>query len=63
VRSTKDESLDRMIFVGQVSLRRAVTEYVNHYRCERNHQGLGNRLIYRNGLLQRMRADLPAPAA
>jgi len=51
VRSTKDESLNRMIFVGQVSLRRAVTEYVNHYHCERNHRGLGNRLIYRNGAI------------
>ena len=25
--------------------RRAVTEFVEHYHCERNHQGLGNRLI------------------
>jgi hypothetical protein len=34
-----------MIFVGQASLRRAVGEYVQHYHEERNHQGLGNRLI------------------
>ena len=45
VRSIKDECLDRMIFVGQASLRRAVREYVEHYRTERNHQGLENRLI------------------
>jgi putative transposase len=45
VRSIKDECLDRMIFVGQASLRRAVTEYVSHYHAERNHQGLENRLI------------------
>src|SRR4029453_4345021 len=31
VRSIKDECLDRMIFVGQESLRRAVTEYMEHY--------------------------------
>jgi putative transposase len=45
VRSIKEECLDRMILVGQESLRRAVTEFVVHYHCERNHQGLGNRLI------------------
>jgi transposase InsO family protein len=45
VRSIKDECLDRMIFVGQESLRRAVGEYMEHYHSERNHQGLENRLI------------------
>ena len=45
VRSIKEECLDRMIFVGQGSLRRAVAEYVSHYHAERNHQGLENRLI------------------
>src|SRR6266581_8722326 len=45
VRSIKEECLDRMIFVGQASLRRAVREYVEHYQRERNHQGLENRLI------------------
>jgi transposase InsO family protein len=45
VRSIKEECLDRMIFVGQASLRRAVSEYMAHYHAERNHQGLGNRLI------------------
>jgi transposase InsO family protein len=33
VRSIKDECLDRMIFVGQASLRRAVAEYMDHYKC------------------------------
>jgi transposase InsO family protein len=45
VRSIKDECLDRMVFVGQGSLRRAVSEYTDHYHTERNHQGLENRLI------------------
>jgi len=45
VRSIKDECLNRMIFIGQASLRRAVAEYLDHYHGERNHQGLGNRLI------------------
>ena len=34
-----------MIFVGQGSLRRAVREHIEHYRRERKHQGLENRLI------------------
>lgn len=45
VRSIKDECLNRMIFVGPASLRRAVTEYMEHYHAERNHQGRENRLI------------------
>jgi putative transposase len=34
-----------MIFIGEVSLRRAIGEFMAHYHAERNHQGLGNRLI------------------
>jgi hypothetical protein len=34
-----------MIFVGQGSLRRSVSEYMDHYHTVRNHQGLDNRLI------------------
>jgi len=34
-----------MIFIGEVSLRRAVREFMGHYHAERNHRGLGNRLI------------------
>lgn len=45
VRSIKEECLAKMIFVGQASLRRAVSEYMVHYHGERNHQGLGNALI------------------
>jgi putative transposase len=45
VRSIKEECLNRMIFIGQASLRRAVREYIEHYHEERNHQGLGNQLI------------------
>ena len=37
--------MDRMILVGEASLRRAVAEFIEHYHHERNHQGLGNRLI------------------
>jgi transposase InsO family protein len=45
VRSIKDECLNRMIFIGQASLRRAIAHYMEHYHAERNHQGLENRLI------------------
>ena len=45
VRSIKDECLNRMIFFGQASLRRAIGEFMAHYHEERNHQGLENRLI------------------
>jgi len=41
----KDECLDRMIFIGEASLRRAIAEFMTHYHEARNHQGLGNRLI------------------
>ena len=45
VRSIKEDCLERMIFFGEDSLRVAVREYFSHYHAERNHQGLGNRLI------------------
>jgi putative transposase len=45
VRSVKESCLDRMILVGEALLRRAVREFIEHYHVERNHQGLGNRLI------------------
>jgi hypothetical protein len=34
-----------MILFGEASLRRALREYVVHYQTERNHQGVGNRLL------------------
>jgi transposase InsO family protein len=43
--SLKSECLDRMIFFGEESLRRAVRHFLAHYHEERSHQGLGNRLI------------------
>jgi len=45
VLSIKSECLRRMIFFGESSLRRAVTDYVEHYHVERAHQGLGNERI------------------
>jgi transposase InsO family protein len=45
MRSIKSECLDRMIFFSERQLCRAVGEYLAHYHCERNHQGLSNQLI------------------
>ena len=45
VRSIKEECLDRLIPFGERHFRTAIGEYVAHYHAERNHQGIGNRLI------------------
>jgi transposase InsO family protein len=45
VRTIKESCLERIILVGEASLRRAVREFADHYHHERNHQGLGNQLI------------------
>ncbi len=47
VRSAKSECVGQVIPLGERHLRRIVSEYVEHYHFERNHQGLGNRLIDR----------------
>ena len=45
VRTIKESCLNRMIFFGEKSVRRAINEFVDYYHHERNHQGLGNRQI------------------
>ncbi len=45
VRSIKAECLSRMLFFGEASLRRALSEYAEHYNAERPHQGVGNRTL------------------
>ena len=46
VRSVKEECLSKVILFGERSLRRALNEFVEHYHCERNHQGKGNVLLF-----------------
>ena len=58
VRAIKEECLDRMIFVGQASLRRAISEFVVHYHCERNHQGVENRLLQPGVILPKRSAQV-----
>ena len=45
VRTIKESCVERLVLIGEGSLRRAVREFVDHYHHERNHQGLDNRLI------------------
>ena len=45
VGTIEESCLDRMILFGEGSLRKAIHEFLAHYHNERNHQGLGNRLI------------------
>jgi putative transposase len=45
MRSVKEECLERIIFLGERSLRNALREFLVHFHSERNHQGLDNRLI------------------
>ena len=47
VGSIKAECINRLIFFGEASLRRALREYTMHYHQERNHQGMQNRLLNR----------------
>jgi transposase InsO family protein len=45
VRTIKESCLARLILFGEGSVRRAASEFTAHYHRERNHQGLGNKLI------------------
>ena len=42
----KEECLSKLILFGEGSLRRAVTEFIEHFHEERNHQGKGNVLLF-----------------
>ena len=46
MRSIKESCLERMILFGEDALRIAVREFVAHYHHGRNHQGIGNVLIF-----------------
>ena len=46
VRSVKEECLSKVILFGERSLRRALSEYVDHFHAERNHQGEGKVLLF-----------------
>ena len=45
IRSIKEDCLNHLVFLGEGSLRHAVSEYVEFYNHERPHQGLDNELV------------------
>jgi putative transposase len=49
MRSIKEEALEQMVTLGERSLYYAMQQYLIHYHTERNHQGLDNQLIVREG--------------
>jgi putative transposase len=49
VRSIKEEALRLMLLLGERSLHYVLQQYLAHYHTERNHQGLDNQLIAREG--------------
>lgn len=46
VRTIRESCLNRIIVFSEAGLRRVLTQFLKHYHCERNHQGLGNRLLF-----------------
>src|SRR5215471_1153916 len=46
VRSIKEECLTKLILFGEHSLRRVVSNFLEHYHQERNHQGNDNQLLF-----------------
>ena len=46
VLSRHKECLSKVILFGERSLRRALSNYVDHFHSERNHQGKGNILLF-----------------
>jgi transposase InsO family protein len=46
VRSLKSECLSKLILFSEGSLRRAVTQFIEHYHLERPHQGKSNQLLF-----------------
>jgi transposase InsO family protein len=49
IRSIKEDALAQMIMLGERSLHYAIQQYLAHYHHERNHQGLDNHVISREG--------------
>jgi putative transposase len=52
VRSIKEECLSKLILFGETSLRRVVSDFLEHYHQERNHQGKDNLLLFPTSVLE-----------
>ncbi len=46
IRSIESECLSKLTLFGEASLRRAVTQFIEHYHLERPHQGKRNQLLF-----------------
>lgn len=46
VRSIKSECLSKLILLGEASLHRAITQFIEHYHLERPYQGKSNQLLF-----------------
>src|ERR1700681_4091394 len=57
VRTVREECLSKLILIGEASLRRALTQFTEHYHAERNHQGKGNLLLFPSDESRRANAD------
>jgi len=57
VKSVKVDCLSKLILFGEVSLIRALREYLAHYHAERNHQGKGNVLLFPTATQAKNRVD------
>jgi len=55
VRSIKEECLSKLILFGEKSLRRVVSNFLEHYHPERNNQGKGNLLLFPSLCLRQVR--------
>jgi putative transposase len=56
--SFKREVAQRMIFFGEQHLQRSIDEFLEHYHCERNHQGLAGQIIDREKSIGLMHGKL-----
>ena len=54
---------NRLILIGEGSLRQAVRQFLAHYHQERNHQGLGNVLIFPTSVQARRVGEADDPIA
>jgi hypothetical protein len=59
VRAIKEECLSKLILFGETSLQHVVSDFLEHYHQERNHQGKDNLLLFPVSALQ----DRNAPRA
>jgi transposase InsO family protein len=63
VLSIKSECLDKLVPLGERHLRVAISEFVEHYHLERNHQGVDNRLLTAVAAPANENVDSAAPVA